>query len=217
MGFLQLKGFLDAALIAGVEDDFFVARQSVVGFEGGDGVWVRHLLYGDDDLHKAASSKRREQLRLGARRAPLSIIIAATQFVAKPLVVVGTIEASKKVGFETFEPGDFQLFGEVGRLVLAGIEGGSDPRQRGAPVGCARGLGPAPDSWDRRVAPVGCGHRHLGKLARHVRHVAGDSKCHVVSSRTQAGFEARERPGGRFAIEDKAIWKMLMDLLGLRE
>ena len=64
---------------------------------------------------------------------------------------------------------------------------------------------------------MGCGHRHLGNLARHVRHVTGDSKCHVVSSRTQAGFEARERPSGRFAIEDKAIWKMLMDLLGLRK
>ena len=57
MGFLQLKGLFDAALIARVKDDFFVARECVVGLEGGHGVWVRHLLDGNDYFHKTASSK----------------------------------------------------------------------------------------------------------------------------------------------------------------
>ena len=50
MGFLELEALLDAALVAGVEHDLFVARQGVVGFERLGGVGVGDLLDGDDDL-----------------------------------------------------------------------------------------------------------------------------------------------------------------------
>lgn len=135
----------------------------------------------------------------------------------KPLVVIGTVEASKEVRIEAFEPGDVELFGEVGSLELAGVESGRYSHERRAPICRACGFGPAADSRNRGIAAASGGNRHFSKLACHIRHVARDRKRDIELGSTQARLETSEWPCGGFAIENEAVGQMVVDLLWLRK
>jgi uncharacterized protein len=64
---------------------------------------------------------------------------------------------------------------------------------------------------------MGGGNRQLCQRRRHVRHVACDRERHFIVRRAQPGLEARQRPGGRLAVEDDTMWDQLLELFRLRE